>query len=60
MGTLISNGVPLVQTLTISRAIMTNRRMSDALEIVAQASSAARASRRRSRAAASFPCCSRI
>jgi general secretion pathway protein F len=36
MGTLISNGVPLVQTLTISRAIMTNRRMSDALEIVAQ------------------------
>ena len=28
--------VPLVQTLTISRAIMTNRRMSDALEIVAQ------------------------
>ena len=36
MGTLISNGVPLVQTLTISRAIMTNRRMSDALETVAQ------------------------
>ncbi len=36
MGTLIANGVPLVQSLTISRAIMTNRRMSDALEIVAQ------------------------
>lgn len=36
MGTLIANGVPLVQTLTISRAIMTNRRMSESLEVVAQ------------------------
>jgi general secretion pathway protein F len=36
MGTLISNGVPLVQTLTISRAIMTNKRMSESLEVVAQ------------------------
>ncbi|MGC4053620.1 MAG: type II secretion system F family protein [Paludibaculum sp.] len=36
MGTLIANGVPLVQSLTISRGIMTNRRMSDALELIAQ------------------------
>lgn len=36
MGTLIANGVPLVQSLSISRGIMTNRRMSDALELVAQ------------------------
>jgi general secretion pathway protein F len=36
MGTLISNGVPLVQSLNISRAILSNRRMADSLEIVAQ------------------------
>lgn len=36
MGTLIANGVPLVQSLNISRGIMTNRRMSDALEQIAQ------------------------
>ena len=36
MGTLVANGVPLVQCLSISRGIMTNRRMGDALELVAQ------------------------
>jgi general secretion pathway protein F len=36
MGTLIANGVPLVQSLNISRGIMTNRRMADSLELVAQ------------------------
>lgn len=36
MGTLIANGVPLVQSLSISRGIMTNRKMSDALELIAQ------------------------
>ncbi|MBI5280708.1 MAG: type II secretion system F family protein [Candidatus Solibacter usitatus] len=36
MGTLIANGVPLVQGLGISRGIMTNRRMSDSLELVSQ------------------------
>ncbi len=36
MGTLISNGVPLVQSLNISRGIMTNKRMADSLEMVAQ------------------------
>ncbi|MBI4892377.1 MAG: type II secretion system F family protein [Acidobacteria bacterium] len=36
MGTLIANGVPLVQSLTISKGIMTNRRMADSLELVAQ------------------------
>jgi general secretion pathway protein F len=36
MGTLVGNGVPLVQSLTISRAILTNRRMSNALEAVSQ------------------------
>jgi len=36
MGTLVANGVPLVQSLTISRSIMTNRRMSNTLEPVAQ------------------------
>lgn len=36
MGTLISNGVPLVQSINISRGIMTNRRMSDSLELVSQ------------------------
>lgn len=36
MGTLISNGVPLVQSLNISRGIMTNKRMADSLELVAQ------------------------
>jgi len=35
MGTLIVNGVPLIQSLTISKAIVSNRRMSDALDIVA-------------------------
>jgi general secretion pathway protein F len=36
MGTLIANGVPLVQGLSIARGIMTNRRMADALELVSQ------------------------
>jgi general secretion pathway protein F len=36
MGTLVANGVPLVQSLNISRAIMTNKRMADSLELVAQ------------------------
>jgi len=36
MGTLVANGVPLIQSLQIARAIMTNRRMADALELVAQ------------------------
>jgi general secretion pathway protein F len=36
MATLVSNGVPLVQSLAISRAILTNRRMAGSLEIVAQ------------------------
>lgn len=36
MGTLIANGVPLIQSLNISRGIMTNRRMADSLELVAQ------------------------
>jgi general secretion pathway protein F len=36
MGTLVANGVPLVQSITISRAIMTNKRMADSLEAVAQ------------------------
>jgi general secretion pathway protein F len=36
MGTLVANGVPLVQCITISRAIMTNLRMSATLESVAQ------------------------
>jgi general secretion pathway protein F len=36
MGTLIANGVPLIQSLNISRGIMTNRRMADSLELVVQ------------------------
>jgi len=36
MGTLVSNGVPLVQCLGISRAIMSNLKMSGTLEMVAQ------------------------
>jgi general secretion pathway protein F len=36
MGTLVGNGVPLVRSLTISRAILTNRRMGNALESVSQ------------------------
>lgn len=36
MGTLVANGVPLVQSLNIARSIMTNRRMSNTLEPVAQ------------------------
>ncbi len=36
MGTLISNGVPLVQSINISRGIMTNLRMAESLEIVSQ------------------------
>jgi len=36
MGTLVANGVPLVQCLSISKGIMTNRRMADALELVSQ------------------------
>ncbi len=36
MGTLVANGVPLVQSLGISRGIMTNRRMADSLELVSQ------------------------
>ncbi|MCS7043239.1 MAG: type II secretion system F family protein [Bryobacteraceae bacterium] len=36
MGTLIANGVPLVQSIQIARGILTNRRMADSLELVAQ------------------------
>lgn len=36
MGTLVGNGVPLVQSLNIARAIMTNLPMSRSLESVAQ------------------------
>mgnify|MGYP000291885961 CR=1 FL=1 len=36
MGVLISNGVPLVQSIQIARGIMTNRRMADSLELVSQ------------------------
>jgi general secretion pathway protein F len=36
MSTLVGNGVPLVQSLQISRAILTNRKMSDSLEMVVQ------------------------
>jgi general secretion pathway protein F len=36
MGTLVGNGVPLVQSLTIARSIMTNQPMSQSLEAVAQ------------------------
>jgi general secretion pathway protein F len=36
MATLVANGVPLVASLNISRGIMTNRRMADSLEMVAQ------------------------
>jgi general secretion pathway protein F len=36
MGTLISNGVPLVQSINISRGIMTNLRMAESLELVSQ------------------------
>jgi len=36
MGTLVGNGVPLVQSLSIARATLTNRRMSITLEGVAQ------------------------
>ncbi len=36
MGTLVANGVPLVQSLGISRAIMSNLKMSGTLEMVAQ------------------------
>ncbi len=36
MGTLTANGVPLIQSIHIARAILTNRRMADALELVAQ------------------------
>lgn len=36
MGTLVGNGVPLVQSLSISRAILTNRWMGNALEAVSQ------------------------
>lgn len=36
MGTLVANGVPLVQSLGIARSIMTNQRMSNVLEPVAQ------------------------
>jgi len=36
MGTLIGNGVALVQSLSIARSIVTNKRMSDSLETVAQ------------------------
>jgi general secretion pathway protein F len=36
MGTLVANGVPLVQSLGISRAIMSNQKMSGTLEMVAQ------------------------
>ncbi|MCX7602645.1 MAG: type II secretion system F family protein [Bryobacteraceae bacterium] len=36
MGTLVGNGVPLVQSIQIARGILTNRRMADSLELVAQ------------------------
>lgn len=36
MGTLVGNGVPLVQSLNIARSIMTNQPMSQSLEAVAQ------------------------
>jgi general secretion pathway protein F len=36
MATLVANGVPLVASLNISRGIMTNLRMADSLEMVAQ------------------------
>ncbi len=36
MGTLVSNSVPLVQCITISRAILNNKRIARSLEIVAQ------------------------
>ncbi len=36
MGTLVANGVPLVQCIQISRAILTNRRIAGSLEGVAQ------------------------
>ena len=36
MGTLVANGVPLVQGLSIARSIMTNQPMSQSLEAVAQ------------------------
>lgn len=36
MGTLVANSVPLVQSLGISRAILSNRRMANSLEIVSQ------------------------
>jgi general secretion pathway protein F len=36
MGTLIANGVPLVQSLNISRGIMTNTRMADSLELIVE------------------------
>jgi general secretion pathway protein F len=36
MGTLVSNSVPLVQSLSISRAILNNLRIANALEAVAQ------------------------
>jgi general secretion pathway protein F len=36
MGTLVANGVPLVQSLDIARSILTNRRMANVLQQVAQ------------------------
>jgi general secretion pathway protein F len=36
MGTLVANSVPLVQCLSITRAILGNRRMADSLEAVSQ------------------------
>ncbi len=36
MGTLVANGVPLVQSIHIARAILANRRIADSLESVAQ------------------------
>jgi general secretion pathway protein F len=36
MGTLIANGVPLVQGLNISRGIMTNSRMADSIELIVE------------------------
>lgn len=36
MGTLVANGVPLVQSIQIARGILTNRRMAEALELVVQ------------------------
>jgi len=36
MGTLVANSVPLVQSLHIARAILSNRRIADSLEAVAQ------------------------